>query len=82
MWRAVFLAVGITCCVLGAECLVVDKAMFSQPARASELAWYQFPPPEKPSEFTPPEWAPWSLLTGGAVILIYSITLNKGGEGG
>jgi hypothetical protein len=81
MWRAVFLAIGISSCILGAECLVVDKAVFTRQAEAVEQAWYEFPPPQGASnEFKPPEWAPWSLITAGAVILIYSISLSNSSE--
>lgn len=81
MWRAVFLAIGITSCILGAECLVVDKAVFTRQAAAIEQDWYAFPPQQGVSEeFKPPEWAPWSLITAGAVVLIYSITLRNSSE--
>ena len=83
MWRAFFLAVGITCCILGAECLVVQKAVFSRSAAASEPApnWYEFPQQQSRDEFEPPDWAPWSLLSAGTVIVIYSVTLKANTEG-
>lgn len=81
MWRAFFLAVGISSCILGAECLVVQKAAFSRSAAASEPAWHEFPQPQpRRQEFEPPEWAPWSLITAGAVIVLYSVTLQSGGS--
>ena len=80
--NGVGLAVGITCCIMGAECLVVQKAVFSRPAAASEPGWHGFPQQiPKRQEFQPPEWAPWSLITAGTVIVIYSVTLKTGGEG-
>ena len=27
MWRAFFMAIGITLCILGGECLLIDKAV-------------------------------------------------------
>ncbi len=81
MWRALFLAIGITCCILGAECLVVQKAVFVQKAAAGEPAtWYQPPQPPKQDAFVPPDWAPWSLLTAGAVIVLYSVTFGSGSD--
>jgi hypothetical protein len=78
MWRAVFLALGITLCILGGECLVVEKAVLAQsdtspPPQSSFLA----PTTQDAREIKPPEWAPWSLLSGGAVILLYSYTVPK-----
>jgi hypothetical protein len=28
-------------------------------------------------ELTPPDWAPWSLMATGAVVIIYSFTVPK-----
>lgn len=28
-------------------------------------------------EFNPPEWAPWSLLSGGIVVALYAITVQR-----
>ena len=64
MWRAFFLAVGVSCFILGAECLAIEKATLSVGGGTS-------------SEITPPEWAPWSLMSGGAVVLLYSFTIPK-----
>ncbi len=56
--------------ILGAECLAVERATIKprvvggkvvQPARTIE----------------PPEWAPWSLMAGGAVTVLYTFTLPK-----
>lgn len=70
MWRSFFMAVGVTFCILGVECLLIDKAVIIQ--RSSE-------PGIAPSlrDFHPPEWAPWSLLAAGAVVIIYTFTLPK-----
>lgn len=77
MWRALFLAVGITLCILGAEGLVFEKAILSEsfigddaprPAVARSLGR---------REYAPPEWVPWSLLSGGAVVILYSFTIPR-----
>jgi hypothetical protein len=85
MWRALFLAVGIYMCVLGGECLVVDKFVMAaeappapQPATPATL----FGTPPAPvvatrRELTPPEWAPWSFLSAGAVVILYALTINR-----
>jgi len=28
-------------------------------------------------DIEPPEWAPWSLLSAGTVIILYALTINK-----
>jgi len=74
MLRAFFLAIGLTAFILGLECLVIDKAVL-QPSRdnsASAMAQQMAPGVR---ELSPPEWAPWSLLSGGAVVILYSFTL-------
>ena len=79
MWRAAFLALGITLCILGGECLIVDKAVLAQPNSSTQAAPTSFMGPTNLTarEIEPPEWAPWSLLSGGAVILLYSYTLPR-----
>ena len=73
MWRAFFLAVGITLCILGGECLLIDRAVMAQsPDEATAAAG------EAASrDIIPPDWAPWSLLSAGAVVMIYSFTIPK-----
>lgn len=81
MWRSFFLAAGITMCIWGAECLVVEKAILAgeaKPLQPENLGTY-FSQPMAPTarEFTPPEWAPWSLMSSGAVVILYSFTLPR-----
>jgi hypothetical protein len=80
MWRAFFLAVGITLCILGLECMVIEKAVLAGEGKAPAAQPVNFFAPEqRPAarEITPPEWAPWSLLSTGAVIILYSFTLPR-----
>ncbi len=78
MWRAVFLALGIILCILGGECLVVEKAVLAEPLVAAQpQSTFMTPATPASREIQPPEWAPWSLLSGGAVILLYSYTVPK-----
>jgi hypothetical protein len=76
MWRSFFLAVGIFLCILGVESLAVDKAVLSGSAAAASPGQFgAFQDPGR--EFTPPEWAPWTLMTSGAVVLLYSFTIPR-----
>lgn len=79
MWRAFFLAVGITLCVLGAECMVIDEAVISKaPAPAMATSYGTVPSSASRSRVVrPPEWAPWSLISAGTVIILYSFTLPQ-----
>ena len=56
MWRAFFLAVGIYCVILGAECLAVEQAILAT---------------EGSRPIIPPSWAPWSLMSAGAVVAYF-----------
>jgi hypothetical protein len=62
MWRSFFLAVGVFLFILGAEALIVERAVLNR-ADATNII--------------PPEWAPWSLLSAGAVVILYSFTIPK-----
>ncbi len=74
MCRSFFLAMGVYCCILGAECLAVEKAVMKKR--------FDAPPPEdavqtvvERREIVPPVWAPWSLISTGAVVLLYSFSI-------
>jgi hypothetical protein len=71
MFRAFFLALGTSAFILGLECLAIDKAVLH--ARAGSGAAEQIAVSYR--EFAPPDWAPWSLLSAGAVVMLYSFTL-------
>ncbi len=74
MWRSLFVAVGLCMCILGAECLVIDKAVLAGRTEASSVSMIRGKiAPGK--VIVPPDWAPWSLLSAGAVIMLYSFTI-------
>jgi len=78
MWRALFTAVGLSLCILGAECMVVERAVFAVPNRqqgpADALTNASI---GGGRELKPPEWAPWTLLSAGAVVMLYAATATK-----
>jgi hypothetical protein len=67
MWRSLFLALGVASCVLGAEALFIDQAVLKK--REGQTATQKV--------VDPPEWAPWSLMAGGAVVVLYSFTIPR-----
>jgi hypothetical protein len=87
MWRAFFLAVGISMCIVGAECLAVerfelatDEVVEEGPAGPATLFGASSSSPMAATrDIEPPEWAPWSFLSAGAVIILYALTINRGG---
>lgn len=71
MWRSFFLAVGAYCCLLGVEALAVEKAVLRVEATNTSgqtIGW---------REVVPPDWAPWTMLAGGAVVMLYSFTIPQ-----
>ncbi|MFO0870069.1 MAG: hypothetical protein U0935_14150 [Pirellulales bacterium] len=80
MIRSLFLALGLTTVILGLECLVVEKATLAGPPPQKNTWGQSVAAP--PRDVVPPEWAPWGLLTGGAVVLLYSFTIPKRVTGG
>lgn len=61
MWRALFLAMGVFTLILGIEAFVIERAILTN----------------NQGDVVPPEWAPWSLMSAGAVIILYSFTIPK-----
>jgi hypothetical protein len=72
MWRSLFLALGLFAVVLGIESLLIDSAMLANHGEAIAGS----------RDVVPPEWAPWSLLSAGAVVILYSFTLPQKLKGG
>lgn len=78
MLRAFLLAMGIATCIYGAECLVVDRFVMASEAKPAVAQSGTFAPPVKAArELTPPEWAPWSLLATGALVVLYSMSMRQ-----
>lgn len=71
MWRALFMAVGIAGAVFGLECLAIDKAILMPPRNGSTQTI------TSSREWVPPEWLPWTLITGGAIIVLYTFTIPR-----
>jgi len=70
MWRSLFLALGAYTCLLGVEALAIDKAVLKKPTDGR-------PPIFDREELVPPDWAPWSLMATGAVVVLYSFTIPR-----
>ena len=83
MWRSFFLASGVYLILLGAECLGVQKFVLKeqqpvaqQPDRAYLLGGDE-PQVAARKELVPPPWAPWSLMSTGAVVCLYSFSIPQ-----
>lgn len=80
MWRSLFLALGVASVFLGGEFLAINKATLTMPAEEN-LEQRPFLNTVHETfhtrDFVPPEWAPWTLLSVGAVIVLYSSTVSK-----
>lgn len=59
MVKSFCLAAGIFACVVGVEMLLIDSAVVL-PLHGGE----------QPHMFTAPDWAPWTLLSAGAVTIL------------
>jgi hypothetical protein len=61
MWRSFFLAIGVFGVLLGLQCMIIEQAKWSSDG----------------ATLVPPDWAPWSLISTGAVVMLYSFSLPK-----
>ena len=64
MWKSLFLASGIFACIVGVEMLLIDSAVILPLSGSGG-----------PEVFTAPDWAPWSLISAGAVTILNFVTL-------
>ncbi len=72
MWRSLFLAVGIFMLLLGLEAMAIDQATVTNPSEEGSGS----------VTLTPADWVPWSLVSAGAVTILYSYTLPQKFKGG
>lgn len=89
MWRAFFMAVGLSLCVFGVECMVVDRFVLADTVtRTTPFMITEDIPTLDGDQLTtqrrilvPPEWAPWGLLSGGIMTVLYAATFaHRSGE--
>jgi hypothetical protein len=78
MWRALFIGLGFYCCLLGVECLLIEKAVLADRNGDSSNLIGKFESKlTRNREVVPPDWAPWSLMSAGAVTMLYTFTIPK-----
>lgn len=77
MLRAFFLAMGISTCIYGAECLVVERFVLAAEKPVATQPGAFTAPAKPPRDMNPPEWAPWSLLATGALVVLYSLAMRR-----
>jgi hypothetical protein len=84
MWRALFLSIGAFLFLLGAQCLFVQQITTKIRTEAPEAGspFESAPTVGPPIKFNPPPWAPWSMMSSGVVICLYSFTIPKRVAGG
>ena len=81
MWRSFFLAIGVYVVLLGVQCLGVQKFVLSleeqaPPRRAPASSADRLPRARNARSRLPPG-APWSLMSTGLVVCLYSFSIPK-----
>ena len=78
MWRAFFLAMGISLFIMGAESLVIEQAVLVPKGQAAQASAFSPGAAAKPAVVVrPPEWVPWTFMSVGTVVVLYSFTIPK-----
>ncbi len=79
MWQSFFLAVGIYIALLGAQCLGVQKFVLNsrEPVAQQASLFTQAPTVGPQKVVAPAQWAPWSLMSTGLVVCLYSFSIPK-----
>jgi len=77
MIRSFFLAVGIFTAIVGLECMVLDRAIIVSKAKAAPGVPPTATPVLQTRQIVPPDWAAWTLLSAGVVVVLYSFTIPR-----
>jgi hypothetical protein len=89
MWRSFFISAGFALCMLGTECMVVDRFVLAEsitkttPYMTTEeyTSWEaDLPSTSKRRVIEPPEWAPWGLLSAGVMLVLYTASYTPRGR--
>lgn len=89
MWRAIFFAAGLFVTSWGGSFLLVDKIVLTMndsppPIQRSNddfRGLFVTRGPDNKATFDPPEWAAFTLMSIGAVTMLYAIALPKRNRG-
>jgi len=90
MWRSFFMAIAISLAIAGVECLVLNKAVLAREVVDTNSSGSYWDDPladglglaPRKKTIEPPEWAPWSLLSAGAIVMLYALSMKRGGGDG
>ncbi len=83
MWRAFFLAIGITLCIVGVEFLGLEQVVLKIHESPPKVEADPFnltsaaPTPGPRKTITVREYTPWSLLALGVVVILYAYDLPR-----
>ena len=79
MWRAFFLAIGVFLIILGVESLGVARVLLKIREEPPAAVWpFDTQVKTGPNkQVVPPPWAPWTLMSTGAIVCLYSFTLPR-----
>ncbi|HBO45581.1 MAG TPA: hypothetical protein DD670_16955 [Planctomycetaceae bacterium] len=84
MWRAFFLAIGVTLCIVGVEFLGLERVVLNiheRPAATPKTDLFGLPvsqPGPGPRKvIVAREYTPWSLLAMGMVVILYAYDLPR-----
>jgi hypothetical protein len=79
VWRALFLAIGLYLMIFGLECLAVERVYLRVHDDPPPAGSFINPAPKAgpQKQFTPAPWMPWSVLSSGAVVCLYSFTIPR-----
>ncbi|QDT97445.1 hypothetical protein [Gimesia aquarii] len=88
MFRSTFFATGLFVMLTGASFLFVDKLVLSHKVTTQEPQQVREPEfrgflgmtslnKDKQEELNPPDWAAFSLMSVGAVTMLYAVALPK-----
>lgn len=93
MWRALFLALGITAILAGSQLFFVEQVEikrirpsrknvtlnngFQSPFQTASHQQSQPVPQPETILYRPKDWMPWSLLAVGTIVVIYTFTIPQ-----
>jgi hypothetical protein len=81
MVKSCFFAIGMFATLCGVSLLFVDKVVLNgneEPQTESAISsMFSSVTPEQQKVIDPPEWAAFSLMSVGAVTMLYSVALPK-----
>ena len=76
MWRTLFFTIGFCVLLVGLQFIFVEE-VYPRSGLKVPLPYVKADADGNMQPIAPEQWVPWALVTGGAIVCLYSFTIPR-----